>query len=305
MRESVGMDCETGGKNQMDKLNINVIYEKEWDSSCFHLDLPVSYREGYEMSMLRNNCIPGLLIVSGSGRNGESRYTFHTENRMSLEEKYRSSEISGKEILSIVQSLIETSEAVRNYLLDPDCILADPKFVFEKEGTYRFCYLPVKYESLRESFHRMTEFFVEKLNYKDTEGIFLAYRLHKETMQDIYDVRQILEDYKKDAKERNNEKKKKDAVYQERARMDCEELQEDEEDERKCISERSVFTLEDGEDREEDRIYPKRGSAVPVREAYVSYGPLKKVMNKIRTGRWGAWDDFITEMDGHEHIGPL
>lgn len=289
----------------MDELKINVIYEKDWECPCFHLDIPVSYEEDYQIRMLKNNKIPGILSVSGSGRDGGSRYTFRTENSISVEKRYKTQEIDRQMIFSITQQLVETAERLRNHLLDPDCILLAPEFVFEKSGEYSFCYVPVRCRSLCESFHRMTEFFVKKLDYKDTEGIFLAYRLHKETMKEAYDLKQILEDYKKDEEGRRLEEKKKNAVHKKRERMDRSELSDDEEIKRNHISERSFFTLEDGEDRDEGE-YEKGhdayaySSTMPVREEYARYGPLKKVVNRIRTGRWGDWDDLITEMDGQD-----
>ena len=54
----------------------------------------------------------------------------------------------------------------------------------------------------------MTEYFVSRLDYRETEGILLVYRLHKETMQENYDLKKILDEYKKDLHERREEQKK-------------------------------------------------------------------------------------------------
>lgn len=38
---------------------------------------------------------------------------------------------------------------------------------------------------------------------------------------------------------------------------------------------------------------------------WLRYGELRKVINRIRTGRWGEWDDLITEIDGQDRNGHL
>ena len=42
-----------------------------------------------------------------------------------------------------------------------------------------------------------------------------------------------------------------------------------------------------------------------VREDTGKYGTFKKAVNRIKTGRWGNWEDLITEMDGHGAKGHL
>ena len=149
-------------------------------------------------------------------------------------------------------------------MLDPDCLLLGPEYVYVKDGKFGFCYLPVRQKSLYRSFHEMTEFFVRKLDYKDTEGIFLAYLLHRSTLQEDYDLRAIMEE----------------------------------------------FTLED-ELCEEPYAPGTRGGyktgvdAPAVYEEKRSYGPIRKMIGRIKTGRWGNWNDLITEIDGQDERGHL
>ena len=51
-------------------------------------------------------------------------------------------------------------------------------------------------EDLCKIFHELTEYFVKMLDYEDTEGIFLAYELHKATLQEHYDLELIMKEYK-------------------------------------------------------------------------------------------------------------
>ena len=57
---------------------MNVTYENNWEYMDIHVDLPVPYEENYQLRMLNHNNIAGLLKVKGSGRDGQSRYTYRT-----------------------------------------------------------------------------------------------------------------------------------------------------------------------------------------------------------------------------------
>ena len=67
--------------------------------------------------------------------------------------------------------------------------------------------MPVQKKKLLQSFHELSEYFVKTLDYEDVEGIFLAYELHKATLQEKYDLKTIMEEYEIHEEER---KKRRD-----------------------------------------------------------------------------------------------
>ena len=56
----------------MDGIKREIMFEKDWNQPCVHIDVPVPYEEDYQMKMLRYNEIDGLLRVSGIGREDEA-----------------------------------------------------------------------------------------------------------------------------------------------------------------------------------------------------------------------------------------
>ena len=284
----------------MDELKIS--YEKGWDSICIHVDIPVPYEENYQMRMIRNNTIPHLSDTKGSGRDGTSRYTFRSEGGELMEEKYRSGEIHVEDVLSFTEQLLETADILTEHMLNPDRILLSPQLIFIEEKNVRFCYLPVEnnsiMEGLGEAFHRMTEYFVSRLDYRETEGILLVYRLHKETMQENYDLKKILDEYKKDLHERREEQKKIEDETDEIKQQISHKIEE----ESRGISEEFIFFAdEEGENlNNAENKYSEGKKDYCIREKTLSYGPVRKVINRIKTGRWGEWEDLITEMDGQD-----
>ena len=183
----------------MDKIKsqkqLNIQTEDRWDASCIHVDVPSLQKEDYQLQMLQNNRIRGLLELSVTGREEGSRYTYKTLNGASLEERYRMEAMEKKEILELTEQLLSLGEKVKEYLLDPNRILLMPQCIFKIRGEYNFCYLPIEYQSFCEAYHGLTEFFVKKIDYKDIETVFLTCMLHKETMKNIYDLKVILKKY--------------------------------------------------------------------------------------------------------------
>ena len=208
---------------------MKIIYENEWERAAVHVDIEIPYEEDYQMRMLGHNRINSLLKVTGNGRDGQSRYTFYPGDSLSMEKQYSRQEMKREDIERFTEQFIAMVDIVKAHLLDPDRILLTPELIFIKDGAYRFCYLPVREmerkKSLFLSFHEMTEYFVKKLDYQDTEGILLVYRLHKETLKENYDLKKILEEYHKEesCKEKNQRmqcKTEEMEIYQEKDQKD-------------------------------------------------------------------------------------
>lgn len=256
---------------------MKITYENEWEKANVHIDITKPYEEDYQMRMLSHNDLNCLLRVSGSGREGQSRYTIYTDGAVSMEKLYSRQEIRQEEIEQFTEQLMEAVDEVKRHLLYPDHILLTPQLVFVKDGKYQFCYLPVHNieggKSLCVSFHEMTEYFVKKLDYQDTEGVFLVYRLHRETLRENYELKKIIEEYRTEKMQREEERKKKDS-----------------------LPDTAVFVLENEE---------KTSQVGMIREEPTQYHPLKRTVKKIKERRWGRWEDFITEMDGQKTGGHL
>ena len=148
-----------------------------------HVDVPVPFEDNYQMRMLRSNEIPGLAEIKGSGRDGSSRYTYRIRSGISIDRKYGAGEMKKADVEKLTEALVRTAEALAGYMLSPDGLILTPDMIFTHGGKYEFCYLPVSAEGCRvplcRSFHKLTEYFTGRLDYHDTEVIFLVYKLHK------------------------------------------------------------------------------------------------------------------------------
>ena len=92
-----------------------------------------------------------------------------------------------------VQQLIQILKEMDNYLLNVNCLSLDPEHIYWNEGKFYFSYCPVWQQDLWKSFHELSEYFVRETNYEDKDAIYFAYELHKSSMEDNYNIEDILD----------------------------------------------------------------------------------------------------------------
>lgn len=174
---------------------IRTEFEEKLNQSNLHIYMEGAYKEDYQMQMLGQNAIYGILPVEGCEIEGKACYTYDIVGMKAMKSKYEKGGMGKAEIAGMIKQLLKVIENLQEYMLNPDCLVLEPEYIFYKKEQCYFCYLPEKKEKLKPAFHELTEYFLKTLDYDDTEGIFLAYELHKATLQEHYDLQQIMEKY--------------------------------------------------------------------------------------------------------------
>lgn len=175
--------------------HIHMEYETNLSQAFFRVTVAEPYTEDYQMPMLQRNPIDGILPIEGCGVNGASCYTYGVGGCASMSDLYAKDCMKKADIQELIGRLLEVIEILQKHMLNPDCLMLEPEYLFRKAGKWWFCYLPVQKKKLLQSFHELSEYFVKTLDYEDVEGIFLAYELHKATLQEKYDLKTIMEEY--------------------------------------------------------------------------------------------------------------
>ena len=119
---------------------MKITYENGWEYTDIHIDLSVPYEDNYQMRMLRANEIPGLAPVKGSGRDGSSRYTYRIRSGISIGKKYETGEMKKEDVHSLLDALLQTTEALQACILSPDGLILTPEMIYTHGGKYQFCY---------------------------------------------------------------------------------------------------------------------------------------------------------------------
>ena len=173
-------------------------------------------------------------------------------------------------------------EKMKDYMSDPNYLTLSDKYIFEKNENYFFCFFPENEKTWQVSYHELKEYFVRKVDYQDLESIQLACMLHKETLKETYDLESILQQYEEEAKNRE-EKSKEEKIREESKR----------EKDRREMEENQNIEIQ------ENSYYNKARENYAVMEEK-RYGPIKKFAKRFKSGKWGEWEDLITEADDYE-----
>ena len=149
----------------------------------------------YEVLMLRDNEVPGLLRTEVRYLDNEKQYYYDISGKLSLKALHEKTNMTYSQMRRLVLCLLDTIRNLHGYMLDENSILLEPEFIFSDREIYYFCYYFSNSRDIKQAFHELTEFFVREVDYKDEEGVRFAYTLHKATMEENYSIEKIMAEF--------------------------------------------------------------------------------------------------------------
>lgn len=162
-------------------------------------------KDDYQIIMLQENDIPGILKTDVRYLDNQSHYHYDISGKTSFKILYEKTNLSYEAMKKLVEELLLAIRNLQKYMLDGNCILLAPDYIFCDNEKYYFCYYPPCNVDVKEAFHQLTEFFVREVNYKDEEGVHFAYTLHKATMEENYSIEEIMQRFIPEEKEEEPE----------------------------------------------------------------------------------------------------
>ncbi len=249
------------------KLKKTIKRELNRTSLCIELD--ETYTEDYQLRMIQENSIKGLLGISGKGIEEKSIFEYEISGKTSMLQRYDKKKITSKEMNKFLERVTALADELDDYLLNPNSILLEPEYIYWEKGEYYFCYIPGYEGNISESFHRLMDYFVQWTDYQDVASVKLAFLLHKETMEENYSLKKII----KKIKTFEGQKEKKTKTEPE-------------------------YTLETYESTEHDWITHQEMGSQILRETDNMWNPVKRFLQKHKHPSWGDWDGiYIDEED--------
>lgn len=233
-------------------------YKKDLNKTYLIIEAPETYEEDYQICMLEQNNIPGILRVSGRGYDDVSQYYYDISGKVSIKAMYEKAKIKCRDLVDLLEQLLRAIKNVQSYLLNTECLVLDPEYIFYAAKEFCFCYYPLYQGDPKVEFHKLTEYFVSQVDYEDQRGIYIAYQLHKLTMEENYSVEQVIEQLTKEMEE------KEEPPEQEETYMDI--LEED------------------------DWITPQEMGIRMVKEKRESWGVVRRMLHRKKKPKWGEWD---------------
>ncbi len=234
----------------------------------------VIYKEDYQMKMLKANSLEGFLKVGGRGMNGSSYYDYDVSGKLSLKAMYARAKLQTEDIRLLMTQLGNVIRETEKYLLDKNCILLEPEYIFFEEGRFYFCYYPPAKQDIWEAFHLLTEYLVKVADYQQQECVRFVFFLHKETMEENYSLEKLIGECQTEEPEESGQPD-----------MPEELCKEKKEEESSCRY----------DTREHDWISEQEMGSSIMRETDNLWTPVKRFLNKHKKAKWGEWDGLHIE----------
>lgn len=168
-------------------------YKNDLKKAYLILEGEEGEQEDYQIVMLQENDIDGILKTDVRYMDNQPHYHYDISGKTSFKTFHEKINLSYEEMKCLVGDLLQTIQTVRKYMLDANCILLEPEYIFYDQEKFYFCYYPPCQKDAKEAFHQLTEFFVREVNYKDEEGVHFAYTMHKMTMEENYSIEEIMQ----------------------------------------------------------------------------------------------------------------
>ena len=150
-------------------------------------------KEDYQVVMLAENEIPGILNMDVRYLDNQSQYYYDISGKTSFKTLHEKMSLSLEDMKRLVTDLLQVIQELKRYMLDAEHILLEPEYIYSDSEHFFFCYYPSAKQDVRKDFHTLTEFFVREVDYKDEEGVHFAYTLHKNTMEENYSIEDIMQ----------------------------------------------------------------------------------------------------------------
>lgn len=261
------------------------------------------YQDNYQITMLKECNVAGLLPVVSCGVDDKSQYIYDISGMKSVASLFEIKPLRDIQIQEFGRQLLAILQNVKLYMLDVNKIILDPKYIFRKGDTYHFCYYPLKEESANNDFHLLTEYLVKVIDYDHVETVRLVGGMHKATMEDHYELSEILENMD------NNPIEDYKGVSNESASLKDEDLRDvgdiwtqnivesnEESDSDNCTEKKASRYMFNNENQWGNRIREVALWKIWGKQESDSEDKTTKVkIKKVTPNTWGDWDDLLKE----------
>lgn len=173
---------------------MEIRYKRDLNSNYMILTTQTPEKEHYEIRMITENRIYGLLPCVHQDHEGRREYYYEITGRQSMELLYERRKLTCKQLKGLLKELLRALESAKEYLLNPDHLILSPESVYlhTKTEKLHLCYYPGYGKEIRESFLDLAEYLLGKLDKEDAEGIAFGYELYQSALEPNFSLLEIL-----------------------------------------------------------------------------------------------------------------
>lgn len=178
---------------------MEVRYKRDLNSNYMILKGSMGWEDKYEIPMITENRIPGLLSCIAQGQNEHMEYYYEITGSQSMALLYERRKMGYEQLCNLVRELERVLKSSSEYLLNPDHFILKPEYIYLYSNTekLKLCYYPEYEKPIRESFLEWAEYLLGKLDKNDTQGIEFGYELYQSALEPNFSLVGALRRHKK------------------------------------------------------------------------------------------------------------
>lgn len=182
---------------------MEIRYKRDLNSNYMILTEENPKNESYEVRMITENRIYGLLPCIHQQYEDRTEYYYEITGRQSMELLYERRKLNSGQLKGLLRELLRILESAGEYLLNPDHLLLGPETIYlhtRSEKLYLCCY-PGSEKKIQESFLDLAEYLLGKLDKSDAEGIEFGYELYQNALEPNFSLTELLHRHTETEKE--------------------------------------------------------------------------------------------------------
>ena len=172
---------------------MEVKYRNDLYGNYMLIEIPYHVDCGqYSFKMIEKNKIPGILSCKERMEDGQGYWYVDISKKKSLAQEYKDKEMQLEEMFLIFQQICTILEELRIFLLNESMVIMDPEYIFKDIEDDSLFLLVVPWNDQEQTLHKLAEFFLEKMNHKDENGVNAAYLFYRQQSESNFSLYQFL-----------------------------------------------------------------------------------------------------------------
>ncbi len=177
--------------------NLNREYKREGIN--YYIVIEQEVEKQLELKMLSRNQPKTLLPIELRNQNGSTYFYYNITNEKNLKKLTEKTALSYTEIKTLFESIFETIEMTKEYLLEADSLLFEEETIY-KSDKYRFIYIPGRKSNIVNQIQNLVLYLMDKIDHQDQEAVVYIYGLYRIIREGNFDIKLLrdLEDKKEE-----------------------------------------------------------------------------------------------------------
>lgn len=192
---------------------MNAEYKREDHKSYFVVKDQRLDREDelYGIRMLCDNPMKGLLPVCIHTFNGERELYYDISSKQTMRLLYEKKELDRDDLNILLTGLQEAIDSVEEYLLDMECLIIDPEYIYINgaDHTIFLLYYPFREEDFEQTVYAFADYILERVCHDDEQAVIYAYGFYRYVKEEQGDLKEALKrsltDRERDEREQKQE----------------------------------------------------------------------------------------------------